>query len=422
MKILLISSISPYRGPGAIVLEMKKALELANHEVTILTKYREPSLPFIKSVFPPINVLRKYIDLISWNIKLLWQRPNYFFFYRSDKNPPVSTRKVLKAIDDNYDMVYIWFYQDLLSFKTIYKLYEKLKVPFLFSPPDYSIMTGGCHFMNNCLEYTNGCKKCKGIKFGHFPRKNVIYRNKVLDIIKPKILCNSYMQSRFLESTLFKMSDNLYSVHPIIDLDVFCERDGTAIKIAKGIEPQKKVLLFGAQELSNERKGIRYLIQALNVLYDRLPEDYRRAIQIVSIGKKNTELTSKIKFNVLELGYLKFTELPDIYAMASIYLSPSVVDAGPLMVNQALACGTPVVSFEIGTAIEVIKNQGTGYCAKVRDYVDFANGIYKILMLSTAEYSNMRRNCRKISIDTVSYANFAKVVENAYNDFKNGDE
>ena len=63
-------------------------------------------------------------------------------------------------------------------------------------------------------------------------------------------------------------------------------------------------------------------------------------------------------------------------AMSDVFLSPSIQDAGPMMLNQALMCGTPAVAFNIGVAYDII-NDKTGYLAKYRDSEDFCKGIIK---------------------------------------------
>ena len=44
-----------------------------------------------------------------------------------------------------------------------------------------------------------------------------------------------------------------------------------------------------------------------------------------------------------------------------MFLNPSTDDAGPSMVNQSIMCGTPVVSFNLGTAVDVIENGISGF-------------------------------------------------------------
>ena len=101
--------------------------------------------------------------------------------------------------------------------------------------------------------------------------------------------------------------------------------------------------------------------------------------------------------------------------MSSVYLSPSVNDAGPSMVNQSMSCGTPVVTFEMGTALDVVKDRDTGYCAKLCDSEDFARGIAKIYHLPKQEYEALRKHCRDVALELTSQEshvrNFLRVYE-----------
>ena len=72
------------------------------------------------------------------------------------------------------------------------------------------------------------------------------------------------------------------------------------------------------------------------------------------------------------------------------------------MVNQSLSCGTPVVAFKIGIALDVVDNKGGGFCANLKDSKDFAEGIYKLYSMSNDEYSVLRETCRKIAMETTS--------------------
>lgn len=49
-----------------------------------------------------------------------------------------------------------------------------------------------------------------------------------------------------------------------------------------------------------------------------------------------------------------------------------------------------------------VKGKGTGYCAKLKDSTDFANGIYKMLNLDDTERQMMSEKCRKLAVDNYS--------------------
>jgi len=154
--------------------------------------------------------------------------------------------------------------------------------------------------------------------------------------------------------------------------------------------------------LNDERKGIRYLLKALSILYDRLNNEERNNILLILAGRNIESIKDKLCFDYNYLGYVNPIDLPDIYSMSDVFLSPSVNDAGPTMVNQSMACGTPVVAFDMGTAIDVIKGYNTGYCAELRNAEDFAYGIEQIFKMFPEEYQAMCNDCRQLSLSLTS--------------------
>ncbi len=84
------------------------------------------------------------------------------------------------------------------------------------------------------------------------------------------------------------------------------------------------------------------------------------------------------------------------YQSADIFISPSLEDSGPMMVNEAMMCGTPVVAFNIGIAKEFITSD-IGYLAKWNDAVDLSRGIEHLLLLNKTDRSNMRAHCSEIA-------------------------
>jgi glycosyltransferase involved in cell wall biosynthesis len=161
-------------------------------------------------------------------------------------------------------------------------------------------------------------------------------------------------------------------------------------------------MFAGCQHLDDERKGMNYLLRALEILYTRLSDDERNSVLLVLAGHDIDSIKELLHFDYVYLGYVKQFQLPEIYSMSNVFLSPSVNDAGPSMVNQSLSCGTPVVAFEMGTALDVVKDQDTGYCAKLRDSDDFARGIEMIFRMPSERYTEIRNHCREMALKQTS--------------------
>ena len=124
-----------------------------------------------------------------------------------------------------------------------------------------------------------------------------------------------------------------------------------------------------------------------------------------------------LPFEYYDLGQVdNHLGIASAYQAADIFACPSIEDSGPSMINQSLMCGTPVVSFEMGVALDLILNGKTGYRAKLKDSQDLANGMCSILNMPDAEYEEMANNCRKLALKlyepTVNINNWLHIINN----------
>lgn len=423
-SILFISSADPLVGPGGIAFDYVKALRQNGYDVDFLTKYQVEGREDIKYVLKS----RKESKFTNFKYKL-WKRiikPVYgehALFYRRENEPPVSINKVKKAISKDYDIVIIYFWQTLLSYRTVEAIYDMMreKPQFIFLCADYSPMTGGCHFMGDCRNYKTGCGNCPIItKYSHkndFSAKNVKDRIRINSKIRPIVCANRYMLSFFEQSPVMQSGAHLMLDTMILDLEKFKELDRRESRLNLGISLDTEfIILFGCQSLNDKRKGISYLLESLEKLYDELEVEERQSILILTVGNINDELSSRIKFKHKHLGYVSMDELPQIFTAADVFVSPSVNDAGPSMVNQSIACGTPVVSFEIGTALDVIQNTGAGFCVPLKDSQAMSDAISKIFRQSEEERKKIRLVCLDVAKRFHSYEAFIKRLETAIKD------
>ena len=107
---------------------------------------------------------------------------------------------------------------------------------------------------------------------------------------------------------------------------------------------------------------------------DKHLEDYLLLI----IGKNSVNTFAKISIPVKQVGMLNESGLIRAYQAADVFISPSIEDSGPLMVNQAMMCGTPVVAFKTGVALDLIDGYETGYAADLKDSKELSDGIYAV--------------------------------------------
>ena len=431
MKILLISSEDLYKRSSRLAYDQYMALRKGGHSVDVLTKkgksvgdilsVLESGYPVITNFFSIKNFFRKLsLKFLFWVGKeSIYTGGKYYFFYKNEFKPPIPTGWILNKIKKKYDLILITFLQGLLSAYTIAEIYRKLNVPVFFMAVDMSPMTGGCHYFWGCKRYEIGCGCCpafNSVDEDDFTHQNMVYRLHAFSNMRCAFWGNSWM-NQLAERSFSLRNVLIHKGFVVVNEEEFKPMEKSESAIHFGVDDYKYVFFAGAQSLSDPRKGMNLLILALNSFYNKISLNERKRILVLFAGEESEELANSILFKTKFLGYLGFEELVRAYSCSYLFLCPSVLDAGPMMINQALSCGLPVVSFEMGVALDVLKNEGTGYCAKLGDYEDFANGIHFIYSLNELEYTSVSFKCRKIALETTSYSAFCSNIESLYNKF-----
>lgn len=402
-KILYVSSADPLSGPGAIGLNHFKQLREAGLNADMLTLMKVPSHPEIMYVKERTLWMRiqeysiaRYKKIFGFKNKDTLHVP-YCFFYEKENRPPVPIKQVLKPLKHKqYDLVIVYFWQQLLSFETVEAIYDKYHPVIFFLSPDFSHMSGGCHFPGDCKGFITGCGRCPAIGSNDdndFTRWNVIYRKRFYEKVKPVVFGNSYMLSFFKKSFLLKDVEIVRNT-PVIDTQNFLPINKDVVRKKYNIPEEKRFVIgFGCQYLNDPRKGMTVLIEALNVLYKQMNETDRLNVHIVTAGNRFEEIKNKIPFSSQGLGMLPVSQLSEFYSLCQIFVCPSVNDPGPSMVAQSIACGTPVVGFEMGAMIDFVKDRGTGMCVEVGNPLLLSEAMGFFFKMQKKEYESYVRHC-----------------------------
>ena len=149
----------------------------------------------------------------------------------------------------------------------------------------------------------------------------------------------------------------------------------------------------------------------MNSFAAKLNDNQKQKCLIVLAGKAENKNESQFSIDTLYIGPLSRQNLIKAYNASNIFLSPSIDDAGPSMVNQSIMCGTPAICFEIGTALDIIDNGISGYKVKVKDYEAFADAIYTIYNMPAEKYDKLQLSTREMALKHNSLESFARMIE-----------
>jgi len=408
MKILILSSSHPYQTAGIVAKDMLDGLlQSGEHEVKLLVK------PWDK--YPHKNIISMQSHLanifgrISGRVVRFLRKNNLMREVHVDINYTVhkfdetityySAKEILKKIGFKPDKIIVLFMVGFVSYKNLYELHKITGAKIFLYPLDMAPYTGGCHWAWDCKGYTNQCGNCPALysnSKNDMSNKNFKFKKFYLNKTDISVIASTeWTYQQLLVCSLFQNSYKTKILIPVDD-SLFKPANKLIIRKELGLPSNKKIIFFGAVSVAGKRKGMTKLLEALNKYSYGLTEREKNNIHLLIAGNRLNISDQKLPFPNTTMGYLSLDELPKAYQAADIYVSPSIEDAGPMMVNQAIMCGTPVVSFEVGVSLDLVRTGETGYLAKSLSSNELANGIKYVLSLPEEKINILSINCANL--------------------------
>ena len=337
----------------------------------------------------PRNKIDNYLSQISWRIGLNYI--NYISSFDIPKHPFYQEADCLNLHN---------LHGDFFSYLAIPKLTKDK--PAIFTLHDMWSFTGHCAYSYDCDRWQHGCGNCPypdiypPIKLDNtyleWKLKDWVYSKSNITIVSP----SKWLTEKARQSIL-----NRFPIHHIpygIDTAAYQQLDREECRHILGVSQNQKVLMFGAVSLKDQRKGSDLLIKSLQ----QLPSSLKLDILLLILGEGGEKIAEMVGIKTLNLGYVSSDRLKSIaFSASDLFVFPTRADNLPLVLQESMACGTPMVSFDIGGVPDLVRHNITGYLAKPEDIQDFSNGIVQLLEDDQLR-QNMSKNCRAIAISEYS--------------------
>lgn len=180
------------------------------------------------------------------------------------------------------------------------------------------------------------------------------------------VTCSQWLMRQAMGSPLLK-GNSIVSIPNPIDIAVFHRTDKAAARRSLGIPQDCRLVLFVSQKLTDERKGARYFIEAVNGLTD---------VHVAVMGAGGEAIAAALSCPTHVLGYVSGQQkIAAIYNAADVFVLPSLNDNLPNTIMEAMACGVPCVGFDIGGIPEMIDHHRNGIIAEPRNAAQLRSGI-----------------------------------------------
>ena len=336
---------------------------------------------------------------IAWKVNAVRSSPRCLFNF----NIPFVTWEGIQVLLKDVDIVCLYSIQAFLSSNLIRKIYLETKAPIVWTPLDIEPMTGGCHFNSGCMNFSRDCGNCPQLARGKaddISKRTLLQKKNDLKGFPITLVAGSSWAERCIkESSLFG-ANNVKNILLGVDEKIFSKVDKELARKHLQLPQDKKLILFGAFNLKDKRKGGEYLVAALERLQNRLltaGEDCRDSVVMVTMGRQNGFHIEGLSFEHIHFGEIRDDKkLACAYQAADVLAVPSMDDFGPMMINQAFMCETPVVAFHVGVAPDLIKTKQAGFLAQNFSADDFSLGLNQCLFEKNDQVDDISQALREV--------------------------
>lgn len=321
-----------------------------------------------------------------------------------------ATREFIKRIETIApDIVHIHnIHGYFLNYRILFDFLSRSGIPVVWTVHDCWLYTGHCYYYSyaGCNKWQTGCGHCPQKK--EFPAsyfsdrshrnwldKKTAFTSMPLDkltIVPVSDWIREEMSRSFLKDYHFQV------IHNGINTEVFDVYDATAVRQQYSLGD--KYIFLGVASIWSREKGLADFI--------KMSELIRQDEVIVLVGIK-PEYMKLLPKNVVAIARTEnIRQLAELYSAADVFINPTWQDNYPTVNLEAIACGTPVVTYRTGGSIEAITDT-TGFIVEQGDVAGLVDAARCIIRRGKEAYRNV---CRQYAV-----ANFRK--EDRYADYLN---
>lgn len=375
MKVMQINTVCGTGSTGRIATDIYKVLEEQGHECIIA--YGRGNAPDgIKTI--------KIGSNISVNIHgMLTRITDRHGFYSS-----LATKKFITQIREyNPDIIHLHnIHGYYLNIEILFNFLKEFNKPVVWTLHDCWAFTGHCSHFDyvGCEKWKTRCLNCPqkkeypssimidNSKYNFNKKKQLFTSLRNMTIVTPSIWLADLVKKSYLKEYPVKVINNG------IDLDVFKPVESNFREL---MDIKDKFIILGVANVWSERKGLKHFFELSNMLSSD------EVIILVGLSEKQKENLPKAIIGITRTNNV--TELTEIYSSANVLVNPTLEDNFPTTNLEALACGTPVITFKTGGSIESVDEN----CGLITKNKDIESLIFSIRTIKEYGKINYSKNC-----------------------------
>ena len=277
------------------------------------------------------------------------------------------TKKLIKQTQElNPDIILLHHIHGYyINSKILFEYLSKLDIPIVWTFHDCWSFTGHCAYFDaiGCEKWKTGCYSCPLKKY--YPasfvfdrsKKNYIEKKKLFNSVKNLTIVPVSNWLGDLVKDSFLSSNNIKVIHNGIDINTFKPSTNNQETREKfGLKDE--FILLGVASPWSERKGLKDFIKLSRLI------DENTKIILVGLSQEQIDNLPNNIIGIRRTENVK--QLADLYSMADLFLNLTYEDNFPTTNLEALACGTPILTYKTGGSIEAVSDN-TGFIVEKGD-------------------------------------------------------
>lgn len=278
-----------------------------------------------------------------------------------------------------------------LNYRILFDYLNTTNIPIVWTFHDCWAFTGHCGYFDKagCEAWKTGCKApcpCKA----DYPKSVLLDRSERNFNLKKKLFTSlhdrltivpvSYWLEGFVRVSFFK-NTHVQTIHNGIDLEVFSPKSTDALR--KKLDLGNRKVVLGVALPWCARKGLDDMLHLAGMLPK---EEYA----MILIGLDDNQMRT-LPENIVGMKRTNNAdELAECYSLANVFVNPTYEDNFPTTNLEALACGTPVVTYRTGGSPEAI-DEKTGIVVEQGDKEAIAQAVIAICNEGQDTYAKLCR-------------------------------
>lgn len=308
-----------------------------------------------------------------------------------------ATREFVKRIEEIApDIVHIHnIHGYFLNYKILFDYLSKSGIPVIWTVHDCWLYTGHCYYYSfvGCDKWQTGCGSCSQKKefpasyFADRSHSNWLDKKAAftsmphdkLTIVPVSHWIRGEMSRSFLKDYNYRV------IHNGINTEVFNVYDPAAVREKYGLG--NRHILLGVASIWSREKGLDDFVKMAGMV------NSDEVIVLVGIKPEEKKLLPE---NVVAIARTEnIRQLAELYSAADAFINPTWQDNYPTVNLEAIACGTPVVTYRTGGSVEAV-TEATGFVVEQGDVMGLLEAARCIIRQGKSAYSGV---CRQFAVD-----------------------